>query len=234
MNISEELSAFPRLLDISDDSLATLARFCRIHYFKSRQNIISKGDVVSGIYLVLTGCLRIYTVDTNGRESTLYEVLAGESCLLAMNCMFSELLYPAWVSCASPLTKVALIPAPVYKTLHETESKVRNFSFEVLSQRLFNIMSVLEEVLSCTLEQRVASYLLRKVSVQMKLNTSHQAIAQELGTAREVVSRILKKMERAGYISLSRGAITIRSVTDLASHMDGQLQLPPHQHLYDA
>jgi len=220
MNISEELSAFPRLLDISDASLALLAHSCKIHFFEERINIISKGDVVSGVYLVLSGCLRIYTVDANGRESTLYEVLTGESCLLAMNCMFSELLYPAWVSCTSPLTKVALIPAPIYKALHDTESEVRNFSFEVLSQRLFNIMSALEEALSFSVEQRVASYLLRKASIQMKLDASHQAIALELGTAREVISRILKKMEKAGHISLSRGAITIRSVTGLASHVD--------------
>ncbi|MFQ5488613.1 MAG: Crp/Fnr family transcriptional regulator, partial [Gammaproteobacteria bacterium] len=193
----------------------------RVRFFEEHKNIISKGDVVGGIYLVLSGCLRVYTVDANGRESTLYEVLAGESCLLAMNCMFSELLYPAWVNCASPLTKVAVIPAPVYRVLYDTERSVRNFTFEVLSQRLFNIMSALEEALSFSVEQRLASYLLRKAGVHMKLAASHQAIALELGTAREVVSRILKKMEKAGCLSLSRGSITIHSVTGINRYVGG-------------
>ncbi len=222
MNIDETLSAFPRLCDVSEASRAALASACKLRFFEERGNIIRKGDVVSGVYLVLAGCLRVYTVDPQGRESTLYEVSAGESCLLAMNCVFSELLYPAWVSCASPLTQVAVIPAPVYKALYEAERSVRAFTFEVLSQRLFNIMSALEEALSFSLEQRLASYLLRKAGLHMRLEASHQAIALELGTAREVVSRILKKMEKAGCISLSRGAITIHSVAGLDRYVGGR------------
>lgn len=214
MIISQALIDFPDLLNISEPSALQINKFSKFLLFDNKRTIINKGDQVSGAYLVLRGSLRVYSIDKNGKEKTLYDVLPGESCLLAMNSLFSGLLYPAWVEC-SLNTEVIFIPSAVYKELFKKEESVQQFTFSVLSQRIFNIMSVLDEALSLSIEQRVASYLSRKANTEGKLKVSHQDIASELGTAREVISRILKKMEKSECISLSRGLITIESITSL-------------------
>lgn len=213
------LSRFSRLTGDSSQLIEKLNKVASVHFYEQRQTIIYKGDEVGGIYLVESGCLRVYTMDMEGNESTLYKIHPGESCLLAMNCIFSKMRYPAWVSCVSPLTKVIVISGAVYRELYESESSVRNFTMEVLSHRVFNLMSALDEALSFTMEQRIASYLIRKADLTRELNVLHKDIAAELGTAREVVSRILKEMEKQGYLSLGRGTITVQSIEGLNRYL---------------
>ena len=76
--------------------------------------VLNKGQPVSGAYLVLAGRLRVFTVAPNGTEATLYFIDPGETCVLALNCLFNDLLYPAWVQ-AETTTTIALIPGPVYR-----------------------------------------------------------------------------------------------------------------------
>ena len=80
----------------------------------SGANIMHKGQPASGAYLVLSGRLRVYTVTPNGNEATLYRVEPGETCVLALNCLFNDLLYPAWVQ-AEGATRLAVVPGPLYR-----------------------------------------------------------------------------------------------------------------------
>lgn len=215
MTATERFLLFPQLLNISTGSLQQLEQHSKVQFFEAGSTLIKKGDKVGGIYLVTSGCLRVYTTNVDGNESTLYDVNAGESCLLAMNSIFSLLRYPAWVSCSSPLTKTIFVPSNVYRALYDAEPAVRSFTMEVLSQRIFNIMSLLDQALSLSLEQRLVSYLLRKSDQDNYVIANHQTIASELGTAREVISRHLKALEKSGYISLTRGVIQILALEAL-------------------
>lgn len=217
MSLNNELELFPRLLNLNPLSEEALGRGTKTRFFNEQDVVITKGDDVSGVVLVLSGCLRVYTINSNGKESTLYDIKAGESCVLAMNCVFSSLLYPAWVCSSSPFTKVSIIKSSTYKELYEKESSIRSFTVDILSQRIFNLMTVIEEALSFNVEQRIVSFLLRKSNDEMDVFTSHQTIASEVGTAREVVSRTLKNIEDKGIIQLSRGRVRILSVTKLNS-----------------
>lgn len=217
MSLKSELELFPKLLKLTPLSEKILDKSVKTKFFNEQEIVINKGDEVSGIVLVLSGCLRVYTINSNGKESTLYDIKAGESCVLAMNCVFSNLLYPAWVCSSSPHTKVLIINSSAYKELYEKESTIRSFTIDILSQRIFNLMTVIEEALSFNVEQRIVSFLLRKSNNAFDVYTSHQVIASEVGTAREVVSRILKNMEDKGLIVLSRGKINILSVNKLNS-----------------
>ena len=216
MDVFEQLTDFPEFLDVSQASREKINQSGKISFLEENTTIINKGDKVSGAYLVLTGSLKVYTIDQSGKEKTLYEVLPGESCLLAINSLFSELLYPAWVDCTTPFTKIAFIPAAVYKAIFSDERSIQQFTFQTLSERLFDIMSTLDEAMSLSMEKRIVSYLLRKANHEAVIHTSHQKIASELGTAREVVSRTLKKIEHQGDISLSRNEIKIVSVDHLS------------------
>jgi len=208
---------YPFLANISPKSQQAIEQGSKSYFFKDRSNIIFKGDKVGGAYLVESGCLRVYSIDAKGKEITLYTVHPGESCLLALNCVFSDLLYPAWVSADSPLTKVLMIPSAVYKQLYTEEEAIRDFTFNTLSARIFDLMSTLEETSCCGLDYRLASFLVRKSDNCGVVHISHQDIASHLGTAREVVSRLLRQFEKDGMLKTARGHIMLIDIQKLAT-----------------
>lgn len=215
-------SNFPFLADLSDQALQLIRQHAKIHIFPEKQELIFKGDRVSGVYLVEAGGLRVYSIDSKGGEATLYTVTPGQSCLLALNCVFSEVLYPAWVSTDLPATKILVIPSVVFKELYAEEPAIRDFTFNVLSDRLFDLMSTLEEVSSQELDQRLASFLVRKANHDNEIRMSHQEIADHLGTAREVVSRLLGMFEKEGLLKTSWKCITLSNAQALAAYGHGR------------
>jgi CRP/FNR family transcriptional regulator len=214
---SRMLSRFPFAQGLTAESRSSLERELQFFAAKDKTVLIRKGDTVGGVYLVEEGALRVYSMNANGRESTLYWIEPGESCILAMNCVFANILYPAWVESARIETKFAMIPSHVYKKIHETEKCVQQFTFEVLSARIFDLMSTLEDVTTLPLDRRLANFVLKRSSSDLRLVMSHEEIASHLGTAREVVSRHLGSMEKAGLIQMGRGHTEIVSVEELRS-----------------
>jgi CRP/FNR family transcriptional regulator len=214
----EVIAKFPFFRDLPDQSLQQLESHMQSSTVDKNTEIIFKGDTVSGVYLVQSGSLRIYTISSRGKETTLYTVQPGESCLLALNCVFSEFRYPAWVSTGLPSTRILTIPSELFRSLHAKEPSVRNFTFDVLSTRLFDLMSTLDEVTSQELDERLASFLIRRANRHLEVKMSHQEIAFHLGTAREVISRLLRQFEQEGLLKIARKCITLDSVTSLASY----------------
>jgi CRP/FNR family transcriptional regulator, anaerobic regulatory protein len=211
------LSRFPFAEELTAESRSSVEKELQSFSVKDRTLLIRKGDTVGGVYLVEEGSLRVYSMNANGRESTLYWIEPGESCILAMNCVFSNILYPAWVESARVDTKFAMIPSHVYRRIHETEPSVQRFTFEVLSARIFDLMSTLEDVTTLPLDRRLANFVLKRSSSDLRLAMSHEEIASHLGTAREVVSRHLGNLEKAGLIQVGRGHTVIVSVDGLRS-----------------
>ena len=207
---AEELS--PSAKSAVDSELLSFAA-------EGRTLLIQKGDTVGGVYLVYEGALRVYSMNANGRESTLYWIEPGESCILAMNCVFSNILYPAWVESGRLGAKFAVIPSHVYRRIHESERAVQQFTFDVLSARIFDLMSTLEDATTLPLDRRLANFVLKKSGADMRLPMSHEEIASHLGTAREVVSRNLRGLEEAGLVRVARGHTEIVSVEGLRSYI---------------
>ena len=211
------LSRFDFAQELSPGARSAMDRELLSFSVDGRQLLIQKGDTVGGVYLVYEGALRVYSMNANGRESTLYWIEPGESCILAMNCVFSNILYPAWVESGRKGTKFAVIPSRVYREIHETEKCVQQFTFDVLSARIFDLMSTLEDVTTLPLDRRLANFLLKKSDANLSLPMSHEEIASHLGTAREVVSRNLRGLEDAGLVKVARGHTEIVSVEGLRS-----------------
>lgn len=171
--------------------------------------LLRRGDPVTGAYFVLSGVLRVYTLSAAGAESLLYRVEAGEGCLLALNAVFAELRYPAWVSVETKEARILSIPGPVLRQLHEREAGVRTQMFEVLSTRVFDLMTKIEDLSTLSLEERLRSHLLRRADAAGLVYTTHEELAVHLATAREVVSRHLRQLSRAGLIATRRGCIQV-------------------------
>ncbi len=218
MLTSETLEKFPFLTQLSPESRREIERSGKNTLFREKGYFIHKGERVSGVILVESGCLRAYNIDGQGKETTLYSVMPGESCLLAVNCVFSDIFYPAWVNVDMPDTKVLMIPAELYRQLYSKEDAVRDFTFNVLSARIFDLMTTLEETCSYEVNYRLASFLVRRANSQGEIRLTHQEIASHLGTAREVVSRLLKVFKNKGLLVTSRGTISILSMQGLTSY----------------
>ncbi|MEO8621558.1 MAG: Crp/Fnr family transcriptional regulator [bacterium] len=176
--------------------------------------VLHKGQPVSGAYLVVVGRLRVFTTAPNGTEATLYFIDPGETCVLALNCLFSDLLYPAWVA-AETTTTIALIPGPVYRKLFESEPVVQDLTLHALSTLVFRLMSELEQVHTHNHKTRLAQFILLHAASDGSLRMTQQQVAHHLGTTREVIARLLGTFVAHGLVRTQRGSITIRDVFEL-------------------
>ena len=170
--------------------------------------IMHKGQPVSGAYVVLAGRLRVFTITPSGNEATLYFVGAGETCVLAVNCLFSDLLYPAWVQ-AEKTTRVAVVPGNVFRRLFETEPGIQNLTVHALSVLVYRLMDELERLHSSNHRQRLAQFILLHANGDGLLRMTQQQIARHLGTTREVIARLVGEFVDKGWLRTQRGAVRI-------------------------
>lgn len=173
--------------------------------------ILHRGQPVSGAYVVLEGRLRVFTMAPNGAEATLYFVDPGETCVLALNCLFNDLLYPGWVQAETAAT-VAVIPGPVYRKLFESEPGIQNLTVTALSTLVFRLMAELEQLHSSNHKERLVQFILLHASADGALSMTQQQIARHLGTSREVIARLIQEFVRKGYVKSRRGSLTIRDL----------------------
>lgn len=177
--------------------------------------ILHKGSRVSGAYIVVSGRLRVYSISPSGTEATLYFIEPGETCVLALNCLFQDLLYPAWVETEAD-SRVAVIPGPVYRKLFASEFSIQDLTVKALSTSVFRLMNELERMHFLKLEHRLANLILSRAPSSGELRITQQEIAHHLGTAREVITRIIKMFVDRGYIRTRRGLIHILDAEAMA------------------
>lgn len=203
-------------LELTAQGKAMLAQGVHVKRFASPVQVIHKGQKVSGAYIVTHGQLRVFTYTPQGSEATLYFVRAGETCVLALNCLFNDLLYPAWVE-ADADTRVALIPGALYRRLFESETAVQDLTVKTLSTLVFRLMDELEQIHGCHLDQRLARFLLHHADSDGKVHMTQQQLAAHLGTTREVIARLMRGFSAEGCVQTARGEIAILDAMRLAS-----------------
>ncbi len=166
-----------------------------------------EGQPCDSLGLMLSGVKRIYKASKSGREITLYEVGPGETCILDASCILANIVCP--VNAVS-VTDVAMLSlsAKDFRELVAKYEEIRKFIFTAISQNFASVIELIEEVAFRKMDERLLDYLVEK-SEQGKFAATHQKIADDLGTAREVVSRLLKEFERKGLIRLSRNLIEL-------------------------
>ena len=206
---------FPFLAELSASASQAVESALVRQRVGPRTRLIERDDYVSGVYLVEQGALRVFYLTPEGREGTLYWVDPGQSCILGLNCIFGEVAYPAWVESDTETTRFAKIPGRLYRDLFSTEAAVQRFTFEVMSARTFELMALLTEARSLGLEQRVASFLLKRRDGADEVRMSQETIANHIGTAREVVSRVVRMLAAEGLIETRRGVIRVLKEAEL-------------------
>lgn len=181
-----------------------------VKQFPTGQYIGWEGDVCAQLAVVLSGTVRVYKIGESGREITLYRIEESDSCILTASCILSQIRFPA-LAVVEKEVRAALIPAPILREWIKKYDVWRMYVFELMSKRLADVIATVEEIAFRRVDVRIAEFLTGLAEEQEHITITHQEIAYELGTAREVVSRILKDFERANIISLSRGSIIIQN-----------------------
>lgn len=170
-----------------------------------------EGSGCPGVAFVGAGDIRVFKVSREGREITLYHVGQGETCLLTLNAAMGNSSYPASAVVEAPVEAVA-VPVDSFRAWVRRDDSMRVFVFEQMAHRISHLMALIHDVVFQRLDRRLADYLLsRQVEpgTDTVLDVTHNAIAAELGSAREVISRVLKELEREGAVELGRGHIEI-------------------------
>ncbi|MBI2771096.1 MAG: Crp/Fnr family transcriptional regulator [Burkholderiales bacterium] len=209
-----ELVVFEPFNRLSESARNLLAQGAQRKTMPAGTNMMRKGQPASGAYVVLSGRLRVFTITPTGTEATLYLIDPGETCVLALNCLFNDLLYPAWVQ-AQGQTTVAVIPGPLYRRLFAQEPAIQDLTVHALSALVYRLMAELDAIHSCNHKQRLVHFLLLHASSEGVLRTTQQQLANHLGTTREVVARLMQDLVGNGYVKSQRGQITIKDLFGL-------------------
>ena len=176
--------------------------------------VFRQGDGCENYLLVLQGSVKIFSRAENGREIILYRVKDGESCTLTTACLFASNPYPAEGVTETEVTALVIPRTFFNKGLAESET-FRKIIFDQYAKRLSEVISLVEALSFGHIDIRLARLLLQLSAQSATIETTHQTLATELGTAREVVSRQLKAFQRKELVSLQRGSITVTEPTGL-------------------
>jgi CRP/FNR family transcriptional regulator len=170
--------------------------------------VFHQGDACENYVIVLSGSIKVFSRAENGREVVLYRVQDGQSCTLTTACLFANNRYPA-EGIAETEVKALMIPAPLFNRGIQESADFRQLVFNGYAQKLSDIIALVEDISFGRIDIRLARNLMQHLVGDMVIHTTHQALATELGTAREVVSRQLKEFERRNWVRLHRGSIEI-------------------------
>ncbi|MGZ8962008.1 MAG: Crp/Fnr family transcriptional regulator, partial [Methylophilaceae bacterium] len=200
------LEAFPALLALEPSARELMAKSARIIEAPVGTIGYSEGMPCNAYVLRLAGQSRVYKMSSGGREILLYRVAAGETCVLTTTCLLGRSDYPASTIVEEPIRDV-IIPAAAFHQLMIDSAVFRRFVMENYGALISDLIVLLDEVAFHSLDARLAKLLLDVP--QAEIVRTHQQMADELGTAREVVSRQLKRFEQKGWVTLGRGHIAV-------------------------
>ena len=192
------------------------------------QRSVPKGTVLAGsstectgLLLVRSGQLRAFILSDEGREITLYRLFERDICLFSASCMLRSMQFEIMIA-AEKDTELFVIPADVYQSVARESAPAANFTTEIMAGRFSEVMWLMEQIMWKSFDRRLARFLLDESALEgtAVLHLTHETIANHLGTAREVVTRMLRYFQREGLVRLSRGAVEItdaQKLNELAS-----------------
>lgn len=172
----------------------------------------------AGLLLVESGRLRAYILSDGGREITLYRLFDRDICLFSASCMLRSLQFDVTIQ-AEKDTELWVIPTEIYQRIMAQSAPLSNYTNEIMAARFSEVMWLLEQVMWKSMDRRVAGFLLEEAAIEggNRLSITHEAIANHLGTHREVVTRMLRYFQSEGMVRLSRGAVEIMDEKKLAA-----------------
>jgi len=206
------LNTFPDLKQNRDKAWRTTSGKAMRRQVKRGSVLFRDGDACNGYVLVVSGAIRVQKIDPQGHEIVLYRVEEGQSCMLTTTCLMAHQQYPAEGIAESDVDMV-LLPLDAFDSALAGSPAFRQFVMANIGNRISDLMLLLEDVAFGRKDVRLAAFLLKSAKQNGDvLELTHRQLAVELGTAREVVSRLIKDFERKGLVKLGRNKVTILQV----------------------
>ncbi len=195
---------------LSDGEAAFLERNISAVSYKKDYNLHNADSQCQGFLIIRSGGLRVYILSEDGREVTLYRVSPGEICVFSASCILSHITFDVHID-AEQDTEAYLIHISAFSKLSDENIYVENFAYKNVVERFSDVMWAMEQILFMSFDKRLAVFLLDEMSKtnSTRLYITQEQIARYIGSAREVVSRMLKIFKEEGIINQTRGAICI-------------------------
>ena len=212
------LRLYPILTKLEADHLNFTLENLKMVRYKSGQTMWTEAEKMQAHPFVLDGFGRVFKLAPNGRELHLYSVGPGDSCVLATGSMVNDSTLNARAICDRDYELMGL-PLPAFKDLVEKSKVFRDYVMSDLSLHLTQLTDMVTAIVFQKLDQRLAASLVSKIN---PILTTHQALADELGSVREIVSRLLKNFADRGWIELQRGQINVLNPQNLIDFADQQ------------
>lgn len=164
----------------------------------------------SGLLLLRSGQLRAYILSDEGREITLYRLFDRDICLFSASCMIRSIQFEVTIE-AEKDTELWVLPTAVYQRVMQESAPAANFTNEIMASRFSEVMWLMEQILWKSFDKRLAEFLLAESALEGSntLKLTHETIARHLGTAREVVTRMLRYFQSEGLVKLTRGTVEL-------------------------
>ena len=216
--------AFPFIQELSIEYKDQLLSQCRYSTILAETFVMNESIRCSGVTLIVNGLIRIFKLSEEGREVTLYRIGRGETCVLTLACLLGSNNVPYPVSAvAEHDTLMVIVPVDVFHQLFQNCEPVRQFVFSAMAAKFYSILGLIEDITFKRTNERLMDLLISKTGGgTYPLYATHESIASELGTAREVVSRLLKEFERDGILQMQRGKVSLRSISTTSMDLESR------------
>ena len=207
----EEAFPFVKRLDREEKEL--IMENTRIRKYK-KGDIVHEGEIdCTGVIGIIQGRVKTFMLSSKGKEVALFRLLPKDACILSAYCMMNNIVFDVHVS-AEEDSEILVVNPEYFEDLTKRNAEAEKFRNDIIAMRFSEVMWLVEQVMFKRMDQRIAGFLLEMINIggTSEILLSHQEIADNLGTAREVVSRILKYFERDGVIKISRKTIEILDI----------------------
>ena len=200
---------FPFWEKLNDDDKKYLCDNSSVVHFEKEQSVYNNSGC-SGLYIVRNGKLRLYMLSEDGKEITLYRLSPGDVCMLSASCVLQSITFDVYVEAEMP-SECYMINGFAFGTVSERVLEVKNYALETAVQRFSDVMWIMQQIVFMRQDQRLAIFLLDECTTNNSdtILMTHEQIARHLGTAREVVTRMLKHFSSDGVVEVTRKGINI-------------------------
>jgi CRP/FNR family transcriptional regulator, anaerobic regulatory protein len=219
--IARWLASFPELGELESESKSDLLASTQFNRLREGDTAYRQGQTCHNYVMCIEGQTRVFKISESGREILLYQVGPGETCVLTTSCLMAGSPFPA-ESTAETDVLLAALPSSVFHRLMTISPRFRKFVLDNYGDLLSSLITLVDEVAFASLDLRLARRLLAEADERGVVSKTHQQLALDLGSVREVISRYLSEWERMGWVHASRGSIEVKNRPALSSYGSGE------------
>lgn len=203
-------SVFPFWGELGDGQRNRIRRVWRMELLRKGRQVYRLSDGCKGLMIVRKGCLRVYMISEEGRDVTLYRLYPGDVCVLSAACLMQEIDFEVMID-AEEDTESVTIPAVELKSIMEEHLLMQNFVYKKTAERFSDVMWTVQQILFKRTDQRIAQYLWNEMQRQDSavISVTHDKMARDIGSVREIVSRLLKHMAEDKILKAGYGKVEI-------------------------